>query len=463
MHFSLRHLFGGALLAIIAAGCSHPLDSPTGAPSQQHISSFIGFDVPPPRREAEPALPPAIPDLERSATLRDCLIYAAWNSPRIEAAFHNWQASLQRIPQVSALPDPKLSYGYFIEQIQTRTGPMQQQLALSQSFPWWGLLDAKADAASHAASANWHAYEAVRLGLFERVTKAWTAAVDLNSEIKLTEASMQLLADAESIARNAYEAGRMPHDSLLRMQVELGRLEDQLHRMRSQQPSRRAGLNAAMGRDANAPLSLPTQIHASTADISLEDARARLHTNQPQIHALDASIAQHTAASDVARLSGLPQWTLGISTIDLGDAVDPSMSGSGRNPVLATVGLTLPLWRDKYEAAELEAVARQLEAAANRKALLDDLHAALTDALYKREDAIARIARYTHALVPRAEDAVTVSTKALAAGTGTSLDVLDAQRTLLALERTLERSRAEAINNDATIARIIGGTPEIPQ
>jgi cobalt-zinc-cadmium efflux system outer membrane protein len=463
MNTPIRHLFGGVLLASIGAGCTHPLDGPSQPLSPQLTSSFLGIDLPAARREAEQPTPPALPRLGQDASLRDCLIYAAWSSPRLEAAFHNWRAALARVPQVSSLPDPKLSYGYFIESIQTRTGPMDQQFALSQTFPWWGLLDAKADAATHAASARWYAYEHARLELFERVTNAWTAAVDLKSEIAITQTTMDLLEDSESIGRTAYEADRMPHDALLRLQVELGRLEDQVLRLRSTEHPRHAALNAAMGRDADAPLALPSQVHASQTPISLKAARARLRSNQPSLHAFDATIASHASESRIAALSGMPRWTLGISTIDLGDPVDPAMSGSSNNPVLATVGLSLPIWRDKYDAAELEATARRLEAAANRAALLDDMHASLTSAIYQRDDAMDRITRYTEALVPRAEDAVAVSSKALAAGTGSVSNVLDTQRTLLALQRTLERSRAEVINNEAIIARLIGSGPETNQ
>ena len=463
MNTNVRRLCCGALLATTAVGCSHPLDAPSPSPLSQQTSSFLGVDLPSGTEDSDAITAAPLPDLQQHASLRECLVYAAMNAPRLEAAFHNWQAALARVPQVSSLPDPKLSYGYFIESIQTRTGPMEQQLALSQTFPWWGLLDAKADQATHAAAAEWHAYESARLQLFERVTRAWTAAVDLSSEIALTDSSMRLLADAEQIGRTAYESDRMPHDALLRMQVELGRLEDELHRLRSQQHPRLAALNATMGRDADAPLALPVQAHQLESTLSLEQARAHLRTNQPAVHALDATIASHTSAGDVAKLSGMPRWTLGVSTIDLGDAVDPAMSGSGRDPVLATIGLTLPIWRDKYQGAELEATANRLKAAANRAALLDDLHASLTDAVYQRDDAMARIARYTQALLPRAEDAVAISTQALAAGTGSAIDVLDAQRTLLALQRTLERSRADAINSEATIARLIGGTPETDQ
>lgn len=463
MNTLIGHLCGGGVLAVLAAGCSHPLDVPSIRPTRSATTTYLGHTLPVHTEQGVAEDAPALPPLGQDASLQACLSYAAWSSPTLEAAFHRWRAALARVPQVSSLPDPQLNYGYFIESIQTRTGPMQQQVALSQQFPWWGLLDARADAATAAASSLWHEYEFARLQLFERVTRAWTAAVDLQSELSLTQDSMQLLEESESIARTAYEADRMPHHTLLQLQIELGILEDRIARLRSMVVPRHTTLNAAMGRPPAAKMLLPTHIHDAQSTITLDQARSMLGANHPKLKALDDTIAQYATAARVAELSGLPQWAISISTIDLGDAADPSLTDSGRDPVLASVGLTLPIWRDKYDGAKLEAHANRLEAAANRSALLDRMHAELTEAVFQRDDSIARIKRYTKALLPRAEDAAMVSSSALAAGTGSATDVLDAQRTLLELQRTLEKSRAEAINSEATIATLLGGSLEITQ
>ncbi len=461
MNHLIRRIGCGAVLTLLGSGCSSPLDGPARAQSGEPTLAYLGMPLPSQPEVSQGPEAAELPHLSEDASLRACLTYAAWSSPTLEAAFHRWRAALARVPQVSSLPDPKLTYGYFIESIQTRTGPMEQQLALSQSFPWWGLLDAQADAATHAAASRWHEYEHARLELFSRVTQAWTAAVDLEREIELTQASLQLLAESESIARTAYEADRMPHDTLLRLQVELGKLEDRIARLHSMDQPRRAALNAAIGRPPHAPLLLPATMLTPTLDITIEEARAALEQNHPKLKAIDATITQHQSAAKAAQLAGLPRWTIGVTGTMVGDALDPTTPQSGADPLLATVGLTLPIWRDKYEGAELEAHARRLEAAANRAAQLDSMHAELTEAVFQYEESIARIERYTKALLPRAEDAVAVSIQALASGTGSATDVLDAVRTLLELQRTLDKSRAEAVNSEARVARLVGGSPEI--
>ena len=107
-----------------------------------------------------------LPGFAAKTTLEDCLGYAALNNPSLEAAFNRWKAALEKVPQVNSLPDPRFSYTYFITEIETRVGPQRQKLSLSQTFPWFGKLDLRGDAA--AAEAVRCQYEQEKLKLFFR-------------------------------------------------------------------------------------------------------------------------------------------------------------------------------------------------------------------------------------------------------------------------------------------------------
>ena len=54
------------------------------------------------------------------------------NSATLRAAFEEWRASVERIDQVSVLPEPRLSYTEFVEEVQTRTGPQERRLGVSR-------------------------------------------------------------------------------------------------------------------------------------------------------------------------------------------------------------------------------------------------------------------------------------------------------------------------------------------
>ena len=87
--------------------------------------------------------------------LQEYLTQAAENNPGLQAKYVAFEASLERAAAVSGLPDPTLSFGYFIKPVETRVGPQRMKFSLSQMFPWFGSLAAKGDAAAAVAQANY--------------------------------------------------------------------------------------------------------------------------------------------------------------------------------------------------------------------------------------------------------------------------------------------------------------------
>src|SRR5699024_3546625 len=90
---------------------------------------------------------------------------AAQNNPELKARFQEYLAALQQAPQVNTLPDPELSFGYFINPIETRLGPQQARLGLTQMFPWFGTLGARGDAAAQMAKAKFEVFQETRNNL----------------------------------------------------------------------------------------------------------------------------------------------------------------------------------------------------------------------------------------------------------------------------------------------------------
>ena len=66
------------------------------------------------------------------AYLEQVRSHDAW----IDEARLRWEAVEARLPAAGALPDPELTYGYFLESVETRVGPQNQKFGLSQKIPW---------------------------------------------------------------------------------------------------------------------------------------------------------------------------------------------------------------------------------------------------------------------------------------------------------------------------------------
>jgi len=170
---SLRRLTGGALTLAILTGCSSrsPFTDTFDAERPRHPQSMrADASTRSASRSAEFAPPPV---LDADSRLEDYLRYAALENPGLEGMFQEWKAAVERLPQVSALPDPQFTYGYYVGEVETRVGPMQHSLSLSQTFPWFGKLQDRENAAARYANAAYERFEAARLALFLQVERAY--------------------------------------------------------------------------------------------------------------------------------------------------------------------------------------------------------------------------------------------------------------------------------------------------
>jgi outer membrane protein TolC len=181
-----------------------------------------------------------------------------------------------------------------------------------------------------------------------------------------------------------------------------------------------------------------------------------LRERNPELLALGFMTAREEAAMSLAKHSYVPDITLGARIIQTGEALDPAMTDSGKDAVMATLSLNLPIWFGKYRAAQKEAQARHH---ASSKRLEDRENQLLTDlkmALYHFRSAERRIDLYGDSLLPKAEQSVSASQRAFSADQVDFFDLIEAQRTLLEFQLSYERALADRAQNLAEIEMLTG-------
>ena len=58
------------------------------------------------------------------------------NNTVIKRSYNLWKSAEARIVSVKGLPNPTVSLGYFLESVNTATGPQQYKIGLMQKFPF---------------------------------------------------------------------------------------------------------------------------------------------------------------------------------------------------------------------------------------------------------------------------------------------------------------------------------------
>lgn len=384
------------------------------------------------------------------------VLYALANSPKVEAAVQRWRAAAARTDQVGVLPDPRFDMGFFLEEVETRTGPQRARFGLSQTFPWPGVLSGREDRASIEARAAWREVETARLEVTEDVVTALHELAYLDASVRITREMLSLLESFEESARARYRVGSGSHPALVRVQVELGRMEDRLAELSAMRSTYEAELNAALNRPSGAEVPslgrLPGRIVEPDVAALTETARSM----NPALLTLDERIEAARAGESVAKAEGMPDLTVGLDYIVTGEAVTTGLPDSGNDPVLLRFGITLPISREKYDALEREATSNRLAISGERTQLANTIASRVRRAHFEHTDAHRRVVLYETTLIPKAEESLESTLGAFRAGEASFLDLLDTERTLLEFSLALERARADRGAAMARLERLVG-------
>ena len=412
------------------------------------IPAFVGLLALSARAGEETSFPAA-------TTLQDYLAHAARHNPGLEAAFSRWKAAVERTTQSDVLPDPKLTYTYYIEAVETRVGPQRQKLGIMQTFPWFGKLRLQGDAAAEAAAAGQEEYEKAKLALFYRVKATYYEYWYLAQAIAVTQEHLKLVTNLEGVARIRFKAGAAPNSAVIQAQVELGKLDDRLRTLESLRKPIVAKLNAALNRPTHLPLPWPRSLPEFDVSFTDEQAMQWLVEGNPDLRRLDHLAEKEEAGITLARKNSYPDITLGVDYVDTDDALNPDMDDSGKDPVMAMVSVNVPIWFGKYRAAEREARLRKAAVEADREDAEKRLEADLALALYHYRDAERKIDLYGDTLVPKAEQSLKVTQQGFEAGKEGFIALIDTQRLLLEFQLAAQRARADRGQRLAEIETIV--------
>ena len=432
----------GAVALVATAGCSSPFRSARHADRPLEGAYASAPESPSAYRPAAGADTPE-PVLPIGATPTDFIEYALAHSPAVEAAYQRWRAATERLPQVGALPDPRVSVGVFTEEVETRVGPQQVRLGVRQALPWPAVLAHRKDAAASAARAAWLDVVAARLALTDAVLRGLYEVAYADAAIRVTGETADLIRTFEAVVRARYRTGAGSHPDMIRAQVELAEIEDRVAHWRAVRVSLAADLNTVLNRDVSAAVGPIGDLPGLVAVGDAEALSRRAIEANPTLLALAERVDTQRILTRVARAEGMPDLSIGVDYIVTGNAINPATPGSGNDAVLVTLGVDVPLWRAKYSASVRESIARRLAVSRDREDRANRILSEIHRAWFEHTDAERRVTLFNQTLIPKANESLRAALGAYRSGDGGFLDVLDAERSLLEFTLSAERARAD--------------------
>lgn len=392
--------------------------------------------------KTSPAPMPAT--LGEKPALQEYVNYALERNPELRAAYHRWQAAMQRIPQARALPEPTLSYSYLLREIEDASGEKQNELEIMQMLPWPQELAAKSEAALRNAETEKYLFLNTRLEIRGEVHKAYYEYLFLNRSIAVMKETLDLLHGTEQTLQSQYEVSAAPGAELIRVQVELGKIENQLASMTDLRASLSAQLSQAIGMPPRRELlPWPDKIPENLPELDEANLIAEAEQGNPALQAARERMRAARAGITLAKTAYLPQFSVGASVESMERKDYLEFDYNSKNPVMFKTQMSVPLWWNKYNAGLREAYAMRNEASAMLEDKQNRVVADLRAGYFQYADARRRAVFFSNTLIPKAEEGLQVSQTALSADRQALTGILDAQRNLLELRLMYERARID--------------------
>ena len=369
-------------------------------------------------------------------------------NPRIQSAHAIWRSRIERVPQQKSLPDPRLSYRYFVESVETRVGPQVQGLEFTQGLPWAGKREQQAQRAGHAASAvAWSARDLER-SLVAELKNHYFEAAYLQEALTVNLEETALLRRFEQIALTRYSTGEGIQQSVIKVQTDISRLADQQTALQEQLDATTRRLAELIGRPGSEldpdpiALDLPELEYDRQA---LADESVRDH---PRVHSVERSIRADHAWLRRQELEGRPDFRVGLGYIDVGRRDDPAgvanpPPDNGKDAWAVSVGVNLPVFRKRIRAGVAEAQQSVQAGEQLLRSTRNRLQLTIQETVLRLESIDHRARLYRDVIVPQAGESLASAEAAYTTNRLDFLDLLDAQRVLFQVRLTYHRLLAD--------------------
>jgi outer membrane protein TolC len=397
-----------------------------------------------------------IPPLPENATADQLVEYALLGNAELEQHYWEWRSAIEQIPQDGTQTTTlNVAAGTAITNGRATWG--SSTVALSNDpmtdIKWPGKLDAAAKQTLENAKAAGERFLKAKYDLRNKVLSAYYDYA-LNAQlIRLEQSNRQLLQTTATVTEARNRAGSSGQADVLKASNEVDMSGNDIATMESQLPSQRAMVNALLSRPADAPLPVPAELPPARLLAYEDEELVELAAKQnPELIALADEIRGRAEGIRLAKLQYVPDFNLSAGTDLMG--VTQSVLGQA----------TIPIFRyEALNAAIAQAEANLRASEAMRRQAGNDLAAQVVADITIIRDADRQLDLFEHTVLPRAREVVNVGRSSYETGHASLLDMLDDQRSLIAIERLVANLRIvrekHLVELESIAARDLSGPP----
>lgn len=375
----------------------------------------------------------------------DALRHAVLKHPRVWAAYHEWARTVERITVERSLPDPVFVFEADVSDMISTLMP-----GLMLELPGSRKRALAAQAASAESEVKYHELEAQVQQVAFGFKKAYYQLHYLDAKLRVNAESLELLKDLEAIARRQNEVGKATLQDVLRAQIEQDQMAAEIANLGDARQSLLAQYKAALGLQRGDPEpAIPSRFETTSLEVDPDQLWQMALTRNPALRTMAAEVRAAEASLAMATRSRYPDFTVGLE------------ADIKASPVMArpSLGVTLPIWRDKIAAEIASAQSAKLAGEARLAAEQIMVAVELAEQTFMFREATRNQSLIERDLLPKARQSLEVARSAYVTGRTGFLDVVEASRSLLDFELRGIEAQTQRELALAELALLVAGVP----
>jgi outer membrane protein TolC len=181
----------------------------------------------------------------------------------------------------------------------------------------------------------------------------------MDKAIEKIRENIDILNSFNILALMKVEAGLASAVDELRIEMEIADLENQLALLLDQYFVQTVTFNNLLDTEKDIDVEIPDSLWTVEIPFDKQAILDSINANNHQLLSYDFQFQSFISKEHASRKSGLPNFSIGVDYIFIGKSENPALetSQSGKDAILfPKIGLTIPLYRKKYNAMVNEAV-----------------------------------------------------------------------------------------------------------
>jgi outer membrane protein TolC len=364
----------------------------------------------------------------------------------------------KQIPdQRSSWKDPMLTFGLANLPVDTfsfrQEAMTQKQIQVTQEIPFPGKMALRKEAADKDVSiAKWNLKE-LELNIIRQVKESFYELCFINSALETTQQNKILLKQFVTIAESKYSVGKGIQQDVLKAQVELSKIMDELIELRQLQANETGKLNILMNRLPQDPLEIPHGLTQTKFKFDIKSLQDLAEKNRPFLQGIQSTINKFTITKKLAEKEYYPNIRVGVR---YGQRED---SPTQEHPdfVSGFIGVNIPIWfATKQRKKVAEENYRILTAKDSYNAARNDVFLKIKLILDKEIKGQKLISLIKTGIIPQAKQSLESALAAYSVDKIDFLTLIDNQVTLLKWEIKYHRQLTDYEQNLSALEHVVG-------